>query len=56
VVTFVALLELLRLGLARTYQEREFGAIWIIRPEHEPQPEAGVEPAGAQTPETPPAF
>jgi segregation and condensation protein A len=56
VVTFVALLELLRLGLARTYQEREFGAIWIIRPEHEPQAGAGAEPAGAQTPETPPAF
>jgi segregation and condensation protein A len=31
IVTFVALLEILRLGLAKTYQEREFGAIWIIK-------------------------
>jgi len=30
IVTFVALLEILRLGLARVYQERDFGAIWII--------------------------
>lgn len=60
VVTFVALLELLRLGLARAYQEREFGEIWVIRPEHQPQPgaqpEAEAEPAEVQTPETPPAF
>lgn len=32
VVTFVALLELIRLGLARAYQEREFGNIWVINP------------------------
>ncbi len=32
IVTFLALLELLRLGLARAYQEREFGSIWIINP------------------------
>jgi segregation and condensation protein A len=58
VVTFVALLELLRLGLARAYQEREFGEIWVIRPEHnpQPQPEAEAEPAGTQTSEIPPAF
>jgi segregation and condensation protein A len=31
-VTFVALLELIRLGLARAYQEREFGNIWVINP------------------------
>ncbi len=31
-VTFLALLELLRLGLARAYQEREFGNIWVINP------------------------
>jgi len=31
VVTFVALLELIRLGLAKAYQEREFGTLWIIR-------------------------
>ena len=35
IVTFLALLELLRLGLARVYQEREFGYIWIIRPQGE---------------------
>lgn len=33
VVTFVALLEIIRLGLARAYQDREFGAIWIINPQ-----------------------
>jgi segregation and condensation protein A len=32
IVTFLALLELLRLGLARAYQEQEFGSIWIINP------------------------
>jgi segregation and condensation protein A len=32
IVTFLALLELLRLGLARVYQEGEFGSIWIINP------------------------
>lgn len=32
IVTFLALLEILRLGLARTYQEKEFGNIWIINP------------------------
>ncbi len=32
VVTFIALLEVLRLGLARAYQERDFGTIWIINP------------------------
>ena len=32
IVTFLALLELLRLGLARVYQEGEFGKIWIINP------------------------
>lgn len=31
-VTFVALLELIRLGLARAYQEKEFGNIWVINP------------------------
>jgi segregation and condensation protein A len=31
IVSFLALLELLRLGLARVYQEGEFGNIWIIR-------------------------
>lgn len=31
IVTFVALLELIRLGLIRAYQEREFGNIWVTR-------------------------
>lgn len=35
IVTFVALLELLKLGLAKTYQERDFGVIWIIRQSEE---------------------
>lgn len=33
IVTFLALLEILRLGIARVYQEKEFGQIWIIRKE-----------------------
>lgn len=32
IVTFIALLELIRLGLAKAYQEREFGNIWVINP------------------------
>jgi segregation and condensation protein A len=32
IVTFLALLELIRLGLVRAYQEREFGNIWVINP------------------------
>lgn len=35
VVTFVALLELIRLGLAKVYQEQAFGTFWIIRPEEQ---------------------
>ncbi|HXX58361.1 MAG TPA: segregation/condensation protein A [Thermodesulfovibrionales bacterium] len=31
IVTFIAILELVRLGLARAYQERDFGNVWIIR-------------------------
>ncbi|MCI0468436.1 MAG: segregation/condensation protein A [Nitrospirae bacterium] len=30
IVTFLALLEILRLGLARAYQDKEFGSIWIM--------------------------
>jgi segregation and condensation protein A len=41
IVTFLALLELLRLGLARVYQEKEFGNIWIINPRN--QESAGTE-------------
>ena len=36
IVTFIALLEVLRLGLARAYQERDFGAIWIINAQRQP--------------------
>ena len=32
IVTFIALLELIRLGLVKAYQEREFGNIWVINP------------------------
>jgi segregation and condensation protein A len=31
IVTFLALLEILRLGLVRAYQDRDFGTIWIMR-------------------------
>jgi segregation and condensation protein A len=31
IVTFLALLEILRLGLARAYQDGEFGTVWIMR-------------------------
>lgn len=33
IVTFLALLELIRLGLAKAYQEKTFGLIWIINPQ-----------------------
>jgi segregation and condensation protein A len=33
IVTFLALLEIMRLGLARVYQDSQFGTIWIIRQE-----------------------
>ncbi len=31
IVTFVAILEILKLGLAKVYQEGDFGAIWVIK-------------------------
>jgi len=31
IVTFLALLEILRLGIARAYQDKDFGTIWIMR-------------------------
>jgi glutamate synthase (NADPH/NADH) small chain len=43
-VTFVALLELLRLGIARAYQEKDFGTLWVIRSE-EQSPEPSEVPA-----------
>lgn len=36
IVTFLALLEILRLGLARVYQEKDFGSIWIVNPNSQP--------------------
>jgi segregation and condensation protein A len=39
IVTFIALLEILRLGLARAYQESDFGAIWIINSQRQPAAE-----------------
>lgn len=35
IVTFIALLEILKLGLARVYQDKEFGTIWIMQQEAE---------------------
>lgn len=43
IVTFVALLELIRLGLARVYQESRFGSIFVINPEKQPAAEAPIE-------------
>jgi segregation and condensation protein A len=34
IVTFLALLEILRLGLARAYQDGEFGTVWIMGQEN----------------------
>ena len=45
IVTFVALLEILRLGLARAYQEKDFGTIWIINPQKQ-QTDIGEIPTG----------
>ena len=36
IITFISLLELIRLGLARVYQEKEFGNIWVINPSSQP--------------------
>lgn len=33
IVTFMALLEIIRLGLVRIYQEKDFGNIWVINPQ-----------------------
>jgi segregation and condensation protein A len=32
IVTFLAVLEMIRLGLTKLYQEQAFGTIWILRP------------------------
>jgi segregation and condensation protein A len=34
IVTFLALLEVVRLGLVRIYQERAFGSIWVLKPQN----------------------
>jgi len=46
IVTFLALLEILRLGLVRAYQDREFGTLWVMRhaESRDPGPEAGDNP------------
>jgi len=41
IVTFLALLELLRLGMARVYQEQDFGSIWVINPNRQTAGAAG---------------
>lgn len=54
IVTFVALLELLKLGLARAYQEGGFGEIWVLRAlpsEEKPPTETELLPASPD-PET----
>jgi chromatin segregation and condensation protein Rec8/ScpA/Scc1 (kleisin family) len=42
IVTFVALLELIRLGLLRVYQENQFGSIFVINPAKQPEDETPV--------------
>ncbi len=44
IVTFIAFLELVRLGLARVYQEKQFGTIWVISPESEKDFSFGYRP------------
>ena len=40
IVTFVALLELIRLGLLRVYQEKQFSNIFVINPAKQPEAES----------------
>jgi segregation and condensation protein A len=35
IVTFLALLEVVRLGLVKIYQEKDFGQIWVLNPQQE---------------------
>jgi segregation and condensation protein A len=37
IVTFLALLEILRLGIVRVFQDGQFGVIWIVRQEDAPE-------------------
>ncbi|HSW62863.1 MAG TPA: segregation/condensation protein A [Dissulfurispiraceae bacterium] len=43
IVTFLALLEILRLGLLRAYQEKDFSAIFIMRGDREADMAAGAD-------------
>jgi segregation and condensation protein A len=40
IVTFIALLEIVRLGLAKIYQDQAFGVIWIMNPRKQRGPGA----------------
>ena len=45
IVTFLALLELVRLGLIKTYQEKAFGSVWILNPQQDAE---GTRPEAAE--------
>ena len=50
IVSFVAVLEILKLGLARVYQEEKFGPIWVIRAHAGSETgEDGVAPVARET-------
>jgi segregation and condensation protein A len=55
IVTFLALLEIIRLGLAKIYQEQAFGLIWILNPQKDAAPitEDITEEAETGSPEVP---
>ncbi len=55
IVTFLAMLEVIRLGLAKIYQEQEFGSIWIINPQSEgpSESEEVLEQSEAESTEVP---
>jgi segregation and condensation protein A len=48
IVTFLALLEILRLGLMRVYQDKQFDTIWIMK--HEESSEAPNHPVQGELP------
>ncbi len=58
IVTFVAILEILKLGLARVYQEDKFGPIWVLRAKEHPDEDSASEmgPAAAFDDERPQIF
>lgn len=45
IITFVAILEILKLGLAQVYQEEKFGPIWVLRAKDAPGEIGEVAPA-----------